>query len=75
MEKLCNLSKVLGRKHGKSNHQNGKYGHRTETVWRVILFMRFNGNISLKIAWGFQGEKIVDQITRNLHINFTIRSP
>ena len=39
MEKLCNLSEVLWRKHGKCNYQNGYYGECMETMLRVILFM------------------------------------
>ena len=39
MEKLCNFSEVLWRKHGKSNYQNGKYGNCMETVCGVVPFM------------------------------------
>ena len=46
-----------------------------EIVWIVILLWRFNGRISLEIAWGFIRENMVNQITSNFHTNFTIKSP
>ena len=55
---------MMWRKRGKSNYQNGQCGDRMETVWEVILLWRFCGKINLEIVWGFHGESMANQITR-----------
>ena len=35
-----------------------------EIVWRVIHFMKIYEKISPEIIWGFHGENMVNQITR-----------
>ena len=45
-----------------------------ETVWRVKIFWKLYGKISLEIVWGFHGENMVNQTTRQSPYHVSVNS-